>query len=657
MAITYTPTTNFGAKDSLPTNDPDKVIKGSEFTTEFSAIQTSFSLAAPAASPTFTGDVTLSNGDMLFGDDNKAIFGDGSDLQIYHDGSNSYISDQGSGTLKIQGDSQVRLESTAGERYFVGSSNGAARLYYDDSEKLATTATGIDVTGTVTADGYTFDSEGQGITFITSSAPRPSIKSGDITFTNGLEIDSDNGLSLTYDGNDNLVGGVSIKRGSALKAVFLADQNGDISFYEDTGTTPKFFWDASAESLGIGTTSPDTGLQCAITNYTFSGTTYDIYGLFGDTSGGIRLGADSSNDDSVIGTTGTNNLQFVTYDGSAWASRMTLTNTGNVGIGTTSPATPLDVTTAGGGNFVATFQNTTSATPYGVSIKEPASAANGYPSFQITDSAGASVRLRVDSGTGNVGIGESNPAEKLEVAGNILLNASNAEINLRSGVTGTSGAINWTFNTDASDFASIKLPYDDRNTTGLHIDSGYPITIDASGFGTIFAQSGSEKARIDSSGNLLVGTTSAPESSGGGAGFVASTSSRRILQLATTSTSSNTLQTFNNPNGTVGSVVTSASATSFNTSSDARLKENIADAEDAGATVDAIQVRSFDWKADGSHQRYGMVAQELLEVAPEAVSGDPESDDMMGVDYSKLVPMMLKEIQSLRARVAQLEGA
>jgi hypothetical protein len=67
-------------------------------------------------------------------------------------------------------------------------------------------------------------------------------------------------------------------------------------------------------------------------------------------------------------------------------------------------------------------------------------------------------------------------------------------------------------------------------------------------------------------------------------------------------------------------------------------------------------VRSFDWKADGSHQKYGMVAQELQSVAPEAVTGDANSDDMMGVDYSKLVPMLVKEIQSLRARVAQLEG-
>lgn len=61
MAITYTPTTNFGAKDSLPTNDPAKVIKGAEFSTEFTAIQTAFGQAAPLASPTFTGTVTFNN--------------------------------------------------------------------------------------------------------------------------------------------------------------------------------------------------------------------------------------------------------------------------------------------------------------------------------------------------------------------------------------------------------------------------------------------------------------------------------------------------------------------------------------------------------------------------------------------------------------------
>jgi hypothetical protein len=114
---------------------------------------------------------------------------------------------------------------------------------------------------------------------------------------------------------------------------------------------------------------------------------------------------------------------------------------------------------------------------------------------------------------------------------------------------------------------------------------------------------------------------------------------------------------FNNANGICGTIFTNGSATSYNVSSDYRLKENITDANDAGDKIDAIKVRQFDWKADGAHQDYGMIAQELMTVAPEAVSAPENPDEMMGVDYSKLVPMMLKEIQTLRLRITALENA
>jgi hypothetical protein len=107
---------------------------------------------------------------------------------------------------------------------------------------------------------------------------------------------------------------------------------------------------------------------------------------------------------------------------------------------------------------------------------------------------------------------------------------------------------------------------------------------------------------------------------------------------------------------TVGTIETNGSITIYGTTSDVRLKKNIADADDASNLIDALQVRKFDWKSDSSHQRYGFVAQELLEVAPEAVTNIIDPEDMMGVDYSKLVPMLVKEIQSMRLRLAQLEG-
>jgi len=172
-----------------------------------------------------------------------------------------------------------------------------------------------------------------------------------------------------------------------------------------------------------------------------------------------------------------------------------------------------------------------------------------------------------------------------------------------------------------------------------------------------FGTAGSERMRIDSSGNLLVGTTSAGTQAAGGVAIVpASDSLIRVGHANGTGSGSKYMQ-FSYNQSEVGSITQhGTSQVLFNVSSDQRLKENIADADDAGSKVDAIQVRKYDWKADGSHQDYGMIAQELLEVAPEAVSQGETEEDMMGVDYSKLVPMLIKEIQSLRNRVAQLEG-
>ena len=93
-----------------------------------------------------------------------------------------------------------------------------------------------------------------------------------------------------------------------------------------------------------------------------------------------------------------------------------------------------------------------------------------------------------------------------------------------------------------------------------------------------------------------------------------------------------------------------------NVSSDQRLKENIADADDAGSTIDAIQVRKFDWIEDGRHQSYGMIAQELAEVYPEVVNVPENDEDTLGIATGDLIPMLIKEIQSLRSRVAELEN-
>ena len=100
----------------------------------------------PASGGTFSGDVS-------FGDNKKAQFGAGDDLQILHDGSNSYITDEGTGTLRIRSSNQLVLQVSDGaggwENALLADDNGAVTLRHNNSNKLATTSTGIDVTGNV----------------------------------------------------------------------------------------------------------------------------------------------------------------------------------------------------------------------------------------------------------------------------------------------------------------------------------------------------------------------------------------------------------------------------------------------------------------------------------------------------------------------------
>lgn len=134
----------------------------------------------------------------------------------------------------------------------------------------------------------------------------------------------------------------------------------------------------------------------------------------------------------------------------------------------------------------------------------------------------------------------------------------------------------------------------------------------------------------------------------------------RVLQSSVDSTGGTQHHAFYNPNGLVGTISTSASATTFNTSSDERLKEDFS-VLDAGGIIDSLESYSFTWKADGS-AGHGVKAQEAHQVFPVAVSvglGNPGDEDFIpwAVDYSKFVPLLLAEVKALRARVAKIEGA
>ena len=112
-------------------------------------VTNSIATKMPLAGGTFTGDVT-------FGDSNKAIFGAGSDLQIYHDGSHSWISDAaGVGNLYIRSNDLIVMNAPNNETLLRASQDGAVTAYHNGSAKLATTATGVDVTGDLSIGDHT----------------------------------------------------------------------------------------------------------------------------------------------------------------------------------------------------------------------------------------------------------------------------------------------------------------------------------------------------------------------------------------------------------------------------------------------------------------------------------------------------------------------
>jgi len=173
------------------------------------------------------------------------------------------------------------------------------------------------------------------------------------------------------------------------------------------------------------------------------------------------------------------------------------------------------------------------------------------------------------------------------------------------------------------------------------------------------ATSTTERMRIDNDGNCLLGI-SAPVNSGFQVNQFNGTSHNGIILKTTRSATGTTFIGFVNSSGAFCGNINQDGATTvaLTTSSDQRLKENIADSDDSGSTIDAIKVRKFNWIDGGVHEKYGFIAQELKTVVPEAVSslGLPDEDDpMLGVNQSKLIALAIKEIQLLRVRVAELE--
>jgi hypothetical protein len=193
------------------------------------------------------------------------------------------------------------------------------------------------------------------------------------------------------------------------------------------------------------------------------------------------------------------------------------------------------------------------------------------------------------------------------------------------------------------------------DTGGIKVASGTSLPL-------LFETNGSERARIDSSGNLLVNCT-ATGAAVDGLRLTASNVAQFSRTIADTLAC--------NRNGTdgdvavwykagtaVGSISVTGAATAYNTSSDYRLKEIDGPIANSGAYIDALKPVQGSWKADGS-RFIGLLAHEVQEVSETPIAtGEKDGEKMQAMDYSapELIANLIAELQSLRARVAQLEG-
>ena len=482
--------------------------------------------------PQLGGDLSTNGNDISFGDNDKATFGAGDDIQIYHSGAHSYIDDTGTGSLYIRA-SNLAFGKPDGTEFFGSlTSDGGCFFKFDNATKLATTSTGIDVTGGVTTNANSYlnglrvggadtgntiyqptgdlsISSASGSIFlkpsgttvltatstgidVTGTATMDGLVSvlnsdtqgkfsgwsatgGTATHSGAIELgqnasyqgiisyDAANDTRFIFDNSWNGTGSTFEFRtntAATAKTHLKIEGSGDISFYEDTGTTPKFFWDASAESLGIGTSSPSAKL-------TIGGSGANRMSFVGPT-GTYYTGYDGATDEFQIAS----NTAIKFQAGSGYAERMRIDSSGNVGIGTSSPSSQF---------FNNLVVGNDTAGDKGITIRSNASN-RGVLAFSDTDSA-------------------------------------------------TDGRYSGFISYDHSD-----------NAMKLHTNGG------------------TERMRIDSSGNLLVGKTSAENTTAGcrvrGDGFASFVRSGAEPALINRLTNDGSLLTLQRDGGAVGSIGT-----------------------------------------------------------------------------------------------------
>jgi hypothetical protein len=347
---------------------------------------------------------------------------------------------------------------------------------------------------------------------------------------------------------------------------------------------------------------------------------------------------------------------------------MRLTSTG-LGVGTSSPRVRFQVTPAtnasepalGTANSGSVF--TSVNTNYGLNLGV---AATGYTWMQAMrfDGTATAYDLALQPSGGNVGIGTSGPAYKLDVNGVIK---TNNLISVQNGGTVSFPASGYGWEMYSGDSTNNYLQSYNR-TSSSWMTSTYNALVHR------FFISGGEAARIDSSGNLLVGTTSnilssrltvaknnsstlaffSQDYSAGNADNVAF-----VNGFATGSNNAVQCRFYNNALTSVGTITSSGSGTLYNVTSDYRLKTVTGALKGHGERIDLLEPIEYTWNANGT-QAKGFLAHKFQEVYPSSVTGFKDEVDAKGkpvyqamqASGAEVIADLVAEIQSLRKRLA-----